>query len=377
MRCVQTCLMALVLVIGNSAHALGAEEVTELLEAAADQLVTKLMERQGIPGVSIAIGRGGDVVLAKGYGLANVEHQVPVKPETVFRTASICKMFTAVAVLQLAEDGKLDLDTPVSEYFPELGKDDWTFTSRQLLGHLAGVRHYKYPDENNSTRHFPDVQSALTTFVSDPLMSEPGTEYRYSSFGYNLLGAIVERRSGEKFDEYLRDAVTDVAEMSSTQVDHHYRILPNRAAGYMRPERGRGWGRRDLKPGELYNAAPHDTSVKVPGGGMVSTPTDLVRFADALAKGKLLEGATLAAMITEQETIDGKQTGYGLGCALLAAEPNPVVGHSGGQAGVSTYLVLDPRTGDSVAIMCNLEDAELHSVAMKLLAIREARENSE
>jgi CubicO group peptidase (beta-lactamase class C family) len=159
--------------------------------------------------------------------------------------------------------------------------------------------------------------------------------------------------------------------MKSTQVDHHYRILANRAAGYMRPDRGRGWGRRDLKPGELYNAALHDTSVKVPGGGMVSTPTDLVRFAAALANGKLLKGETLAAMITEQATTDGKKTGYGLGCRLLAQEPKPVVGHSGGQAGVSTYLVLDPNTGDAAAIMCNLEDAELHGVAMKLLSLAE------
>lgn len=369
MRSVLTCLVAFVFVFANGTHARSAEEGAESLETAADELVAKLMERQGIPGVSIAVGRDGKVVLAKGYGLANVEHQVPVNPETLFRTASICKMFTAVAVLQLADEGKLDLDTPVSEYFPELEKDDWTFTCRQLLGHLAGVRHYKYPGENHSTRHFPDVQSALTTFVNDPLMSEPGTEYRYSSFGYNLLGAIVERRSGEKFDEYLRDAVTDTAGMNSTQVDHHYRILANRAAGYMRPDRGRGWGRRDLQPGELYNAALHDTSVKVPGGGMVSTPTDLVRFAAALADGKLLKDDTLAAMITEQQTTHGKKTGYGLGCRLLAAGPNPVVGHSGGQAGVSTYLVLAPKTGNSAAIMCNLEDGELHGVVMELLSL--------
>jgi serine beta-lactamase-like protein LACTB len=369
MRSVLPCWIPLVLAMSIGTYPQGAEGTSNSLEAKADRLIGELMERQGIPGLSIAIGRDGDVVMAKGYGLANVEHQVPVKPETLFRTASICKMFTAVAVLQLAEEGKLDLDTPVCEYFPELDKDDWTFTCRQLLGHLAGVRHYKYPGENNSTRHFPDVQSALTTFVNDPLLSEPGTEYRYSSFGYNLLGAIVERRSGVKFDEYLRDSVSDVAGMTLTQVDHHYRILPNRAAGYMRPDRGRGWGRRDLKQGELYNAPLHDTSVKVAGGGMVSTPTDLVRFADALAKGKLFSDETLTAMTSEQQTTDGKKTAYGLGCRLLAQDPSPVVGHSGGQAGVSTYLILDPRTGDSVAIMCNLEDAELHGAAMKLLAL--------
>lgn len=353
--------------------ALAQESTSDSLEATVDRLVREVQEKQGIPGISIAIGHGDEVVLAKGYGLANVEHNVPVTTETLFRTASICKMFTAVAVLQLAEQGKLDLDAPVRDYFPELDKEEWTFTCRQLLGHLAGVRHYKYPGESSSTRHYANVQSALRTFVDDPLLSEPGSKYHYSSFGFNLLGAVVEKCSDKSFEEYVDASVADVAGMDRTQVDHHFRIVPHRSAGYIRPARRS----RALKAGELYNATLADTSMKVPGGGMLSTPTELVRFADALMKRKLLNDASTIAMWTEQQTSGGQNTGYGLGCRILVREPELVVGHSGGQAGVSTYLMMSPATGDSAAVMCNLENAEIFGLTRELLRLAPPRSDQD
>lgn len=360
------CLPCLVLCLSLASISRGADDPPATPEA--DRLVEQFIQRRGAPGVSVALGRDGKLLLAKAYGLANVEHQVPTTNDTVFRTASICKMFTAVSILQLAEQGKLDLDAPVASYFPNLHKDDWTFTTRQLLGHLAGVRHYKSSRESMSTRYFSDVQSALSTFANDPLLHRPGSQYKYSSFGYNLLGAIVEQRSGESYADYFRQHIGQVAGMQHTQVDNHFRIIPHRSAGYIRMQRKDNvpWAaRRDFERGELYNAAMHDTSMKVPGGGMLSTPTDLIHFAHALLDESLVSNETKQQMWTEQKTNSGEGTSYGLGFRLY--DNQKIVGHSGGQCGVSTQLLINPETGSSAVVMCNLENADLYSLTRALL----------
>ncbi|MCO6047100.1 beta-lactamase family protein [Aeoliella sp. ICT_H6.2] len=363
-------LPGLLLCLSVACSSRAAENPITPSEAKIDRMVEQFIERRGVPGISVALGSSDEVLLAKAYGLSNVEHEVPATTDTVFRTASICKMFTAVAILQLAEQEKLDLDEPVASYFPELDKNDWTFTTRQLLGHLAGVRHYKSSNEPRSTRYFPDVQSALVTFVNDPLLHDPGSQYKYTTFGYNLLGAIVERQSGQDYADYIDQHIGKRASMPNTQVDNHFRIIPHRSAGYMRMQREDNAPmslRRDFKRGELCNAALHDTSMKVPGGGMLSTPTDLFNFAKALLGGKLVTKETMQEMWTEQQTSDGDKTSYGLGFRLYDDDQTKLTGHSGGQCGVSTQLLMNPKTGNTVTVMCNLENTELYPLALKLL----------
>lgn len=343
-------------------------EVAEQLRAE----IRQTMDKQQIPGLSIAIGVDGQIVLEEGFGLADVENQVAVTPQTKFRTASIAKSITAVAIMQLAAEGKLDLDEPVGRYvtFP---KKSWDFTTRQLLGHLAGIRHYRGRAETTSTRYYRHLQSGLSMFEHDPLLHEPGTKYLYSSFGYNLLGRIVEEVSGQSFADYLAEHIGQPAGMPQTVVDHHFAIIPHRARGYIRPaERGRGavlGG--DLQPGQLYNAPMHDTSYKIPGGGLLSTPGDLARFAMALNGGKLLPTESLEEMWTEQQTSQGEGTGYGLGFRLDSLDGKKLVGHSGGQAGVSTHYLLSPSTNTTVAVMSNLQHAQLHGICRQALRAAE------
>ncbi|MDZ4852369.1 MAG: serine hydrolase [Pirellulaceae bacterium] len=331
-----------------------------------EKIVSNLIENAGIPGLSIAIGRQNQIWLSQGYGQADVENSIPATAETKYRTASIAKSLTAVVLMSLVEEKSIDLDANIRQYCTEYPRKEWPITSRQLLGHLGGVRHYKNSQESSSTKHFFDLSAALATFREDPLLHEPGIKYLYSSFGYNLLGSVAEGARKRSFVELLHEKIIVPAEMSNTVVDDSLAIIPNRSRGYIRaseeslsllPSEHR------LKSGELYNAALHDTSMKIPGGGLLSTASDLVRFVSAVNTGRLLQDETRDQMWTTQKTSDGTSTGYGLGWKVEEKSDRKIVSHTGSQSGTSTVMLLVPKTGTSVAIMCNLQHVGLTEAA--------------
>ena len=335
-----------------------------------DALVSDFVVAKGIPGLSIAIAKNNQLIWERAYGLADVENSVAATAATRYRTASIAKSMTAVAILSLAEDGKLDLDEDIRSYCPGYPAKKWVVTSRQLLGHLGGVRHYKSNAETRSTTHFFSLDAALETFKDDPLRHEPGSKFLYTTFGYNLLGNIAEGASGQSFLQLLEERVFEPAAMKATVADNQYTTIPNRTRGYMRPDLGtvtRLGGLGYMKPGELYNAPLHDTSVKIPGGGLLSNAGDLVRFATSLNQGNLLPQNALDEMWTAQTTTDGKSTGYGLGWRVRTKDGEKTVSHTGGQAGTSTILMLHPSSGTAVAVMCNLQSVSLTSITDEVL----------
>ncbi len=334
-------LLCLVLPLAAQRNALSPAKITEIGKA-----VTAAMSSTGIPGLSVAVGRNQELRWSTGYGMADLENMAPVKAATVHRLGSISKPITAVAAMQLVERGKLDLDAPVQKYVPSFPEKPWPVTSRQLLGHLGGIRHYTKPGEIDSTRHYGNLIEPLKIFADDPLLFEPGTRYSYSTYGYVLLGAVVEAAGGQRFTEYLKEHVFLPAHMNNIRADDVYKLIPNRMRGY-----------RKTPEGEIQNCALADTSNKIPGGGLVSTAEDLVNFALAVGRGDLLKKETVAQMFTAQKTRDGKPTGYGLGWGVMTAEGKRRVGHGGGQQGTSTFLMLLPDDGVAVAIMANLENA--------------------
>jgi CubicO group peptidase (beta-lactamase class C family) len=311
----------------------------EAIEAA----VTAEMARQGIPGLSVAVATTGALRFANGYGLSDVENDVPAKAGTVYRLASVSKPITAVAVLQLTEDGALDLDAPIQRYVSVFPEKPWPLTARQLLGHLAGVRHYRDAEPTN-TRPFADVLSGLTFFKDDPLVQEPGTRFIYSTYGYDLLGAAVEGASGRTYLDYLREHVVAPAGMTALRVDEVGLIIPGRAQGYVR-----------TRSGELRNSNLSDVSYKAPGGGLCATAGDVSRFGLALVSGALLKSAMLDQMLTSQKTREGQVTRYGLGLNVSPPGKRREAWHTGGQERVSTVLFLLPDAMVSVAILTNLE----------------------
>jgi CubicO group peptidase (beta-lactamase class C family) len=347
--CVLALAVAAPVLAVQSSPPLGAGTVRKI-----EQLIRDEMALQKIPGLSVAVVKDDELRWEKGFGVSDVENQVPARPETMYRLASISKPITAVAAMQQVEQGKLDLDQPVQKYVPSFPQKTWPVTCRQLLGHLGGVRHYK-GDEVASTRRYQSLTEALTIFKDDPLVHEPGTKYAYTTYGYNLLGCAVESASSTKFPDYLQARIFKPAGMERIRVDDAAAIIPHRAQGY-----------RKLPDGTLRNSILADTSNKIPGGGLCGTSGDLARFAIALQKNVLLKPATRAQMWTRQRLRDGKETGYGLGWSVSERAGRREVAHGGGQPRVATYLYLLPDQRCAVAVMTNLEGAKLPDLARRI-----------
>ncbi|HEY7057752.1 MAG TPA: serine hydrolase domain-containing protein [Vicinamibacterales bacterium] len=313
--------------------------------ARARQIANAVLAR-GIPGLAVAVAVDGRVVYAEGFGDADLEQRVPAWPSTKFRIGSISKPLTAVALMQLVEQRRIDLDAAVQKYvlsFPDKGA---TITPRLLAGHLAGIRHYK-DDEFLSAAHYDSVVDGLKIFANDPLVAPPGTKYSYSTYGFTLLSAAIEAASGEPFLDYMQRHVFDALGLAHTTADQNRLLIDERSRFYARP-----------KDGSLENAPYVDNSYKWAGGGFLSTAEDMVRFGSALLHPGFLTADSLKLLFTSQKTTDGKETGYGMGWSIHKSHTGQrVYEHSGGSVGGSCQLIVYPDSGVVVALLTNLGDA--------------------
>lgn len=328
-----------------------------------DAVLEKAVEGP-LPGVSLAIAVDNKLVYSRGFGKADLEQDVPVTPRTAFRTASIAKPLTATGVMRLAQEGRLDLDAPIRQYCPAWPEKHPTITARQILGHVSGIRHYARQGESTGTTAYFSIDESLAAFKDDALLHPPGTKYLYSTHGYTVLGCAIEGASGMSYADYMAARVFGPAGMAATRLDFHYALIPHRARGYMLLDQ-RAYdslpssAKAVATPGTVYNAPLHDTSMKVPGGGLLSTAEDLVRFGIAINTGALLPKDAVESMWTELSTADGKPTGYGLGWGVTPAQDGiRRITHSGNQAGAATVLHVIPEEGVVIALMTNLEDYE-------------------
>lgn len=328
----------------------GIEQAT--VEAVERALMEKMAEER-IPGLSVAIVVDGILIWSDGYGMADLENYVPATATTVYRTASIGKSMTATAVMQLAEEGQIELEAPVQLYCPAFPEKRWPVTTRQLLGHTSGIRHYGGPNEEAelfNTLHYDSVVEALEIFKNDSLLFEPGTAYQYSSFGYNVLGCVIEGASGHDFLTYMREYVFEPAGMRSTRDDDPAVLIPRRAEGYLVTEGG-----------ELHNSRVVDMSSKLPAGGFVTTAEDLARFAIAVMDHRLVRAETFEHMITPVRLHNSEPAGYGLGWGLFPGEDwygEREAFHGGVTPQVSGTLYLLPDRRFAVAILTNLEGVQ-------------------
>jgi len=295
------------------------------------------------PGLSAAIVADHHMVWSRGFGLADLEQRVPATPETVYRIASISKTITAVAVMQLAEQAKLDLDAPIQRYCAAFPEKPWTLTARQLLAHLGGIRSYLSQEELNNTHHYTNLVAPLALFKDDPLQFEPGTKFFYTTYGYTILGCAIEGASGMTYVDYVRDHIIRAAGMRHTRPDDVYAIIANRAQSY-----------RKAANGEIQNAPLTDTSYKIPGGGWCSTAEDLAKFAVAVQSDRLVAKETLEQMFTRQKTRDGRDISFALGWAIGERDGHREVWHTGGLQGVSTILYMRPEQGFAAVLLMNI-----------------------
>ncbi|MGA2741661.1 MAG: serine hydrolase domain-containing protein [Bryobacteraceae bacterium] len=325
------------------------------LSAQADQIVTAAMRQQQIPAMTVAAALGDRFVYSGAFGTADLENAVPATTETLFRTGSIAKPISAAAAMTLVDSGRLDLDAPVQTYCAAFPRKRWPITTRELLSHTSGIRHY-HQGEVESTRHYARMPDGFAIFAKDPLLSEPGTAFHYSTYGYTVVGCVVEGASGERFQDYVAEHVLRPAGMTHTFVDDVFEIVPHRARGYQKIE------------GQVKNAGLMDSSYKIPGGGYVTTAEDLVRFAQALMNGKIVKPATLALMWTPVIVPSGGQaSNYGLGFGVLMAEGGKYVAHSGSQQGTSTSMAIVPGRHFAVAALANMDEVEPINVVRGIL----------
>ena len=325
--------------------------VADGYDGAADSarlLIDSLMAAEAIPGLSVAVGNRSEVIWSEGFGYSDLTHDVKVTPETRFRVGSVSKPITAAALGVLLERGALDLDAPVQDYVPSFPVKRFPVTTRQLAGHLGGIRHYAGM-ENFSAVNYPDVLSGLVIFEDDPLINEPGTEFSYSSYAWNLISAVVEGASGESFLDFMNREVFGALGMSETMADMNRPIVPHRTRFYVRDDEGR-----------VVNAPYVDNSYKWAGGGFISTPEDLLNFANGHFEPGYLQAETLDVLFTSQTTRDGTETGYGVGWrSSTNAHGERIVSHGGGSVGGRTMLTMNRDTGVIVAIVANLSSAPM------------------
>src|SRR6202140_5707401 len=268
---------------------------------AVDDYIGAEMAKQHVPGLALLVSRGGQVIRAQGYGMANVELQVPVKPETIFQSGSVGKQFTATAVMMLVEEGKIGLDDPLTKYFSDAPASWKEVTVRELLSHTAGFG--DYPKDFNFRKDWTEDE-LLKLVESIPLAYPPGTKWAYSNLGYLTLGILIRRVTGEFYGDFLQQRIFHPLEMNSTRIISEADIIPNRAAGYV------------LVKGELKNqewVAP--TVNTTADGSLYFSILDLARWDAALYTENLLKRSSLDLMWTPARLNNGQpnkgRSGFG------------------------------------------------------------------
>jgi CubicO group peptidase (beta-lactamase class C family)/tetratricopeptide (TPR) repeat protein len=318
-----------------------------------EEYVEDRMALDKVPGLSVGFIKG-DFTWAKGFGYSDLENDVPAKPESAYRLASITKTLTAISVLQLVEAGKIDLDAEVQAYVPNFPKKKWPVTVRLLLGHLGGISHYKNYDVEGRIKVHKNTSEALAIFQNFVLVAEPGTKYIYSSYGYNLLGAVIEGASGESYGDYIRKNIFKPLGMANSRMDDPVDLIPHRVRGYR------------LINGTLKNSEYVDVSSRFAGGGTRSTVVDLLKYANGIMDKKLLKEETWNLMFSSMATREGRFTGYGMGWGVRPWRGHFQVSHGGSQPETRTHILIFPTERFAIAIASNREGLNLMPYVSRL-----------
>lgn len=315
-------------------------------------------EIKNIPSISAGVLLKDSIIWLGSKGYTDLENNVPATVNSVYRIASISKPITAIAIMQLWEKGLIYLDDDVRKYVPYFPQKKWSFTIRQLLSHSSGIRNYK-PGEFHSKAYFSSTREALKVFSADTLEFRPGTEYQYSTLGYTLLAAVVESVTKMPFGIYVYESILKPSGMSSTFVDVQKNIVPNRARGYIKSTRR-----------ELENSQLADLSLKVAGGGFISTSRDLLLFAKSILNGTLIKTQTLDTMLVPLTLGRNRVQNYGLGFSLPEIEGPKYFEHSGSGTGFTSKLKIYPNEKLATVHLINLNDRNLEVPADELANIQ-------
>lgn len=332
----------------------------------AEEKLKIFLEESQAAGVSAGYAVNGVIVWQSGVGYGDIKAKEPVKTNTKIRMASISKSMTALAAMQLWEAGKLDLDLPIQTYIPDYPKHPKTqITIRHLLSHTSGIAGYKNVKEQNTTIAYPSLTDALSIFKDRELLFEPGTKYSYTTYGYTVLGVIIERVSGMTFEEYIQQHILNRAGMLETGVVK-FKAPPKNASKIYHRKGGKGKARE---------GAENNLSNRIPGGGFYTTVTDMLKFGNAVINNDFVKRETLDFM-REHHSLEKELNAYGFGWFLYGAKPNEgeLIGHSGAQMGASSQLWIVPDKKVVVVVLANTSRVQVGNFAFELLKM--AREEA-
>lgn len=310
-----------------------------------EQYFEKEIETDQIPGLSIAFYKD-NFVWSKGFGYADIENSVLATPKTAFKLASVIKNMTALAIVKLASEGKISLDAEVQNYVPYYPKKNWPVTIRHLLNHTSGMGYKQMVWKPWTHKIQYDTREAIDIFKDWPLDFEPGTKMLYSSFAYNLLGAVIEEVTGMSYGQYMTENIWEPLGMYNTHLDSVEDIIPNRARGYSKTVNG------------IQNAGFEDSSLWFASGGCRTTVIDLINYAKGLDEGKVLSKSEQEQLYDYTVLRGGRISFYGMGWRISFKGAFWTVEHGGGSHGTRTYLLRFPYENFAVAVACNLDNID-------------------
>jgi CubicO group peptidase (beta-lactamase class C family) len=334
------------------------DEFADKLPAFED-FVREQMAKNKVPGLTIGFIKD-DYMWVKGFGYADLENKVPAKAESAYRFASVQKSMTAAAILQLVEQGKINLDTEIQTYVPYFPKKKYPITVRQLLYHLGGIPHYVNRDVEQHIKEHKTTKESIAIFENLNLVAEPGTQFNYSSYGYNLLGAAIEGASKQSYVDYMREHIWQPLGMNDTRMDDPSDLIANRVRGYQ------------LVNGEVKNSEFIDVSSRFAAGGTRGTVVDLLNFMRGLNDGKLLSQGSIDSMYTAGKTRDGKVSGfpktagYAMGWNVVPQKSGLVIINDGGQQETRTFILNFPAKRFALAVAQNLERDDDGAIIFRL-----------
>lgn len=321
----------------------------------AERLLQETVSDKMFMGVvaGFSMGEKGGWQSAAGY--ADEKNDIKFTTKTRTRIASIVKSFTALAIMQLYEQGLVDLDDPIQHYIQDYPKKDkGEITVRQLLNHSSGVPAYKSYKETETIKDYPTLKEAMAVFEDRPLINKPGETFSYTTYGYVILGSIIEKITGRSYEDYIQKEILDKAGMNDTGIEKYGKLYANKSVLYHRSKKGK------IKTAEINNL-----SNRIPAGGYYSTLDDLLSFGHAVLDHKLVKESTLQLML-KNNGLKKEGNPYGFGWYLYGGESKPeaAFGHSGAQTGVSAQLLIIPKRKSITVVLANTSGVWDHAFGL-------------
>lgn len=310
-----------------------------------DSLLGSIFPKDG-PGGTVLISKAGKILFNKAYGKANLELNVPMHTDHVFRLGSVTKQFTAVCILKLVEEGKLSLEDQVTKFIPDYPLNGKKITIANLLTHTSGIKNYTSVSGFNKNLKRQDLspKELIALFKDHPLDFEPGSDYKYSNSGYVLLGYIIEKLSKKTYGEYMQENIFKPLQMNKSYYDDHAKVIPKRISGYR-------------KTNEMYeNSEFLSMTLPYAAGSLLSTSGDLLKWYAGLEDGKVISKASLELAHTSWHLANGKETGYGFGWEIGNIQGSKAIKHNGIVNGFFTDVIYLPVEQIFVSILANYEN---------------------